>query len=123
MGMPKIRAEVVVDKLELDPTFKAGSSHTARATLTNNTAKEWTYSLELYLDVTKVATSGVVDVTIPAGASKDVDFTIVMPLVEGDYQPYLDAWVGTELIEHHAATELVTIEITPAIEIGLITWA
>lgn len=119
----KIRPEAVVDKLELDPTFDAGSSHIARATLTNPTAKEFTYALELYLDVTKVATSGVVNVTIPAGASQYVDFTIVMPSVEGDYQPYLDVWVGTELIAHYIATELVTIDVTPAIEIGLITWA
>ncbi len=119
----KIRPEVVIDKLELDPTFEAGSTHTARATLTNNTAKEWTYTLELYFDVLKVATSGIGAITIPAGASQDVDFTVVMPLVEGDYQPYIDAWVGTLLIKHHYATELVSIIVSPDIVIGPIIWA
>jgi len=118
-----IRPQVRVANLELDPTFEAGSTHVAKATLTNPTTKEFTYTLELYLDVTKVATSGIGDVTIPAGASQDVDFTVVMPLAEGDYQPYLDAWVGTELIAHYIATELVTIEVTPQISIGPIIWA
>ncbi len=118
-----IRPQVRVDKLELDPTFEAGSTHTARATLTNPTTKEFTYTAELYLDVTKVATSGTGYVTIPAGASLDVDFTVVMPLAEGNYQPYLDVYVAGELIAHYIATELVTIEVTPAIEIGPIIWA
>ena len=119
----KIKAEVVVNKLELDPTFEAGSSHTARATLTNPTAKDFIYTAELYLDVTKAATSGAGSVSIPAGQSREVDFTIVMPLAEGDYQPYLDVWVGTELVAHYAATELVTIEVVPRIIIGPIIWA
>ena len=117
-----IKPQVVVDKLELDPTFEAGSTHTARATLTNPTSKDFTYAVELYLDVTKAATSGAGEVTIPAGQSMEVSFAMVMPLVEGDYQPYLDVWVGTELIAHYAATELVTIVVTPAIIIGIITW-
>ncbi|GAI88524.1 unnamed protein product, partial [marine sediment metagenome] len=47
------RPQVRVDKLELDPTFEAGATHTARATLTNPTTKDFTYTAELYLDVTK----------------------------------------------------------------------
>ncbi len=117
-----IKPQVVVDKLELDPTFEAGSTHTARATLTNPTTKDFTYTAELYLDVTKVATSGAGEVTIPAGGSMEVSFTMVMPTIEGDYQPYLDAWVGAELIAHYAATELVSIAVTPVIIVGPIIW-
>ena len=117
-----VRPQVKVEKLELlDPTFEGGSVHTARATLTNPTAKEFSYDVELYLDVTKVASASG-SVTIPAGGSMDVDFSVAMPVAEGDYQPYLDAWVGTELIAHYVATELVTIVISAVIEIGPITW-
>ena len=117
-----IKPQVVVDKLELDPILEAGSTHTARATLTNPTTKDFTYTVELYLDVLKVATSGAGEVTIPAGQSMEVSFTVAMPLIEGDYQPYLDAWVGAELIAHYAATELVSIVVTPVIIVGPIIW-
>ncbi len=117
-----IRPQVGVSKLDLDPTLEAGSAHTARATLTNPTTKDFIYTVELYLDVTKVATSGAGEVTIPAGQSMEVSFTMVMPTIEGDYQPYLDAWVGAELIAHYAATELVSIVVTPAIIVGPIIW-
>jgi len=116
---PQARAE----SLEmLDPTFEAGASKTARATLTNPTTKEFTYTVELYLGATKAATSGIGSVTIPAGQSTDVTFTMVMPTIEGDYQPYLDVWIGTDLIAHYAATAPVTIVVTPTIIGGPITW-
>ncbi len=116
---PQARAE----RLEmLDPTFEAGVSKTARATLTNPTTKGFTYTVELYLGATKAATSGIGSVTIPAGQSTDVTFTMVMPTIEGDYQPYLDVWVGTDLIAHYAATALVSIVVTPTIIVGPITW-
>lgn len=113
----------VVRKLEMeDPTFEAGVTKTARATLTNPTSREFSYTVELYLGVTKVASSGVGTITIGAGESMLVDFTMVMPLLEGFYQPYLDVWVGDDLIAHYIATETVEILVTPAIEIGPITW-
>ncbi len=116
-----IKPLVKVESLELDPEFEAGSVHTARATLTNPTTKDFTYTVELYLDVTKVASaSGTV--IIPAGGSVNVDFTVAMPLIEGSYEVYLDAWYGTELLKHYHDPEKVTIAISPAIEIGIITW-
>lgn len=120
-----VRPQVKVEELEmLDPTFEGGSSRVARATLTNPTAKEFTYTTELYLDVTKVVTSGVsAPFSIPAGGSKIVDYSVTMPLVEGDYEVYLDVWVGTELLAHYKATVNITIEVSPAIEVGPITWA
>ena len=119
-----IKPLVKVEALEMDdPTFEAGSSHTARALLTNPTTKQWTYFVELYLGVTKVVTSGVGTVTIPAGGSTYVDFTIAMPVVEGEYLPFLDISVVGELLAHYQATENVVIEISPAITVGPITWA
>ena len=106
-----------------DPTFEGGSVHVASAILTNPTAKEFTYTTELYLGVTKVATSGAGTVTIPAGGSATVNYSVTMPITEAEYEVYLDIWVGTELIAHYKATENVVIEISPAIEIGPITWA
>lgn len=105
-----------------DPTFEAGSTHAARATLTNPTTSEFTYMLELYLGVSKAATSGLGTITIPAGQSKEVNFSLVMPIAEGNYQPYLDVWVAGALVAHYVATELVTIAVTPAIVVGPIIW-
>jgi len=119
----EVRPEIKVEELEgLDPEFSGGSSHTAQALLTNPTTKEFDYTLELYLGVTKVATSGLGVITIPAGESQYVDFTLVMPITEGDYTPYLDVTVAGELIKHYQATENVTITVTPDIDIGPITW-
>jgi len=119
----EVRPQIKVEKLEgLDPIFEGGATHVARATLTNPTSKEFTYDVELYLGVTKEATSGVGSVTIAPGASQPVDFTVTMPIAEAAYPVYLDALVAGELIAHYRATEDVAIEISPAIEIGIITW-
>jgi len=105
-----------------DPTLEAGATKTAQARLTNPTAKQFTYSVELYLGVAKVATSSVGTVTIPANSYLDVNFTVVMPMVEGDYPVFLDVWQDTTLLKHYQATENVTITIAPAIEVGPIIW-
>jgi len=120
-----IKPQTKVELLEAsDPTFEAGSSHVASAVLTNPTAKEFVYTTELYLGVTKAATSGVsAPLTIPAGESLVVNYTIIVPLVEGEHEVYLDIWVGTELIAHFKATENVIVAISPAINVGPITWA
>ena len=121
--MNKLRTQLKVESLaSVDPTFEAGSVHTARATITNPTSHDWTYDLELYLGVTKVATSGVGSIAIAAGASQIVDFTVTMPEAEGSWDVYLDAIVDGELIAHYKATEPVTVEITPAVVVGPITW-
>jgi len=119
-----VKPQVKVENLGFnDPEFETGSTHTARATLTNPTTKQFTYQVELYLDVTKVASSGVGSVTIPAGGSVDVDFTVTMPSFEGGpWHVYLDAVVDTELIAHYQATEDVSTIISPAIEIGEPVW-
>ncbi len=124
MEVVKIRPLVKVELLESnDPTFGAGSVHSATARLTNPTGKEFTYTTELYLGVTKVATSGVgAPFAIPAGGSVDVNYTVTMPLAEAEYEVYLDVLVGTELLAHYKATENIIIAISPAIEVGPIIW-
>ena len=119
-----IRPQVKVKALGLggDPTFEAGSSHTASAQLTNPTTKSFTYSVELYLGAAKVATSGVGSVTIGPGASATMNFPIVTPSAEGTYEVYLDVKVGTELVAHYKAIENVSIVVTPKIVVGPITW-
>jgi len=124
MRVLTIEPRVKVESLGFnDPVFEAGSTHVARATLTNPTTKQFTYRVELYLDVTKVATSGAGSVTIPAGGSQNVDFTVTMPSYEGGpWHVYLDVWVVTELIAHYQAAEDVSTVISPIIQIGTITW-
>ena len=118
-----IKPQVKIEMLEMDdPTFEAGITKTAQARLTNPTAKEFTYSVELYLGVAKVATTGAAQVTIPAGSYLDVNFTLVMPVVEGDYPVFLDVWHEGTLLKHYQATEVVVITISPAIEVGPIIW-
>jgi hypothetical protein len=118
-----MRPQVQAELLEMgDPTFNAGETKTARARLANPTAKQFTYSVELYLGVAKVATSGVGQITIPAGGYIDVNFAVVMPAAEGSYPAFLDVWSDSALLKHYQATENVVITIAPAIEVGPITW-
>ena len=118
-----IKPQVKIEMLEMDdPTFEAGVSKTARARLTNPTAKQFTYTGELYLGVDKAATSGTGTVTIPAGGYVDVNFTITMPLVEASYPVFLDVVHEGTLLKHYQATEDVVIQISPAIEVGPIAW-
>ena len=118
-----MKSQVNIEYLWMeDPTFEAGVTKTAKARLTNPTAKQFTYSVELYLGVAKAATSGVGQVTIPAGGYVDVSFTLVMPLVEASYPVFLDVWQDTTLLKHYQATENVIIMISPSIEVGPITW-
>jgi hypothetical protein len=118
-----MKSQIRVDLLEMeDPTFEAGATKTARARLTNPTAKQFTYTVELYLGVAKAATSGVSTVTIPANSYLDVNFTVTMPLVEGSYPVFLDVWSDSTLLKHYQATENVVVVISPAIEVGPITW-
>ena len=119
-----VKPEIKIQMLEaMDPSFEAGSTHTARAQLTNPTAKQFTYTVELYLGVSKAATSGQGQVTIAPGGSQFVDFTLAMPQQEGTHHVYLDVLVEGGLIAHYLATEDVAVVITPAINVGPITWS
>lgn len=105
-----------------DPIFEAGEVRTAVAQMTNPTAKAFNYNAELYLDVTKVASSGPIAFSLAAGETRPISFPVTMPLAEGAFPVYLDAFVGTELVGAYQATENVTLVISPAIVIGPITW-
>ena len=117
----KPKVEVKLLEME-DPTFEGGSVKVATAVLTNTTTVPWTYAVELYLGITKAATSGVGTVTIPAGASSSVNFTVTMPTAEASYPVYIDVLVVGELIAHYLATEPSVIEVSPAVDIGDIVW-
>jgi len=105
-----------------DPTFEAKDTRVARANMTNPTAKAFSYTAELYLDVNKVASSGVISFTLAAGETRAIAFTVTMPAVEGTFPVFLDVFVDTEQVGAYRATEDVTVDITPAIVIGPITW-
>ncbi len=95
----------------LDPEFSPGSEHTAHALMTNNTPKAWTYNAELYLVKagTKYTSSGMITFSLAAGASRSIDFPIIMPDIEGAYEVYLDVYVAGEVIAAYQAIEDVVI--------------
>jgi len=119
MSKPQIQVEYI--EME-DPTFEAGVSKVARARLTNPTARQFTYTVELYLGITKAATSGTASVTIPANSSMDIDFPLVMPDLEGNYPVFLDILYTSQLLKHYQATENVVIVISPDVVVGPIIW-
>ncbi len=99
-----------------DPTFNAGVAKTATATLTNNTGQDLTCTTELYIDVTKVADSGMsASFSLPAGGSLTVNYQVPMPKAGGPYHVYIDVWSGGALLAHYQATEDVTVN--PALAI------
>jgi hypothetical protein len=117
-----MKPQIEIREVEMeDPTFQCGSSHTATAKVKNPTDKSFTYNMELYLDVTKVASASKA-LTIPAGGTQDVDFSLVMPADEGTWKVYLDVKVEGELIAHFQATEDIVTVIPPNVEIVEITW-
>jgi len=121
MEQPKEKKEIRWIESE-DPTFEGGVQKTAVATMNNPTAKAFDYTAELYLDVTKVASTGQIPFSLLAGAQGPVSFPLTMPLVEGDFPVYLDVFVGGVLVGAFQATENVVVVISPDIVIGPITW-
>jgi len=119
-----VNPTVAVETLEwlhsMDPTFNVGESHTAKATLTNQTDQALTCTTELYLDVTKVATSGVsASFTLPAGGSIEVSYVVPMPASSGGpYHVYIDVWSGGTLLAHYQPTEDVTVVEPPPLDGG-----
>lgn len=116
---PRVVAEILDAE---DPTFQAGSVHTARALLSNPSAKAWTYDVAIYLGAGLSPVAG--QVTIAAGESAYVDLAMTMPTTEGVYNVYLDVSVAgyPEFLEHKLATETITITISPDVDIGDIVW-
>lgn len=104
------------------PNLNANVTYTAKATMTNPTAKGFSYSAELYLGVPKAATSGKKSFSLAAGESATVSFPVAMPNYEAVFPVYLDVFVGTELVAAYEATEKVTTVILPTVIVGPITW-
>jgi len=120
---------ITLKKVEMeDPNFESETVHVAHVTFTNPKAVAFSYEAELYLGKVlgdKKATSGVGAFSIPAGGSLPVDFTVSMPrllVVQDSYHVYLAvAHAGITLVTY-VSTEDVLVFVTPAVEIGIITW-
>ncbi len=103
------------------PQFTPGSTHTAMARLLNPTDRLWGYKGEVYLDG-RIASSGIVEFTIEAGAERTIDFPVIMPEETMDYEAYLDVSVGEELVLHWPFPEPVTIAGPPGPAYYLVPW-
>jgi len=110
-----VRVEALRWSGSRDPTFNGGETHTAKATLTNNTTQPITCATELFIDVTKVASSGrSSEFTLQPGASLTVNYVVTMPSsAGGPYHAYLGVWSGTTLLVLYQATEDVTVQAPP----------
>jgi|GEM_PF-2540049 len=118
-----IKAQIAIKALQVGgPVFEPGTTKVAIAQLSNPTIKQFTYATELYLGIEKVATSGEIQVTIPATSYANVSFPITMPLVEGEFPVYLEVKHEGELLKLYQATENITLVVSPDIIIGPIIW-
>jgi len=116
MTSAKLKVKVRGLSWKGDPTFTVGETHTAKATLTNQTSQALTCTTELYIDVTKKATSGVSSsFSLPAESSMDVSYVVPFSAAGGPWHVYIDVWSGGALLAHYQATEDVTISTPPLV--------
>ena len=109
-----------------DPTFGYGTPHTAHVPVTNPTPESFDYDLILYLALTEGGphvTEGAISFVLTGGASATKDVTVTMPGASGGpYHVYIDVSVAGVVIAKYIATDTVTVEVTPEIDIGPIIW-
>ncbi|GAI92386.1 unnamed protein product [marine sediment metagenome] len=109
-----------------DPTFGYGSVHVAHVPVSNPTPESFVYDLILYLALTEGGTRVVeesISFTLAGGASATKDVTVTMPSASGGpYHVYIDVSVAGVVIARYIATDTVTVEVTPDIDIGPIEW-
>lgn len=122
---PKVKIGRVTLEMA-DPTFGYGSVHIAHVPVTNPTPESFVYDLILYLALTeggsRVAETSV-SFALAGGASDTKDVTVTMPSHSGGpYHVYIDVSVATVVIARYIATDTVTVEVTPEIDIGPIVW-
>ncbi|GAI97353.1 unnamed protein product, partial [marine sediment metagenome] len=91
------------------PQFGPGEVRTAIASMSNPTAKGFSYNAELYLGLPKGASSGVIPFSLAAGEIRNISFPVTMPDAPGTYPVYLDVFVADQLLGAYRATEDVVI--------------
>lgn len=91
------------------PQFDPEEIRTAIASMSNPTAKSFSYTAELYLGLPKAASSGVIPFSLAAGETRNISFPVTMPGAEGTYPVYLDVFVAGQLIGAYKADEDVVI--------------
>ncbi|GAJ23652.1 unnamed protein product, partial [marine sediment metagenome] len=108
-----MKGQVILKNLQWlgrhNPAFPPGSVQTAVAELLNPTSSILPYSGRLCLDKPAIVCTGTKYFNIDAGATKNVNFQILMPTAEGTYPVYLDIFSNSELIEAYQADEDVVI--------------
>jgi len=120
---------ILVKSFEMeDPTFESESPHVARATFSNPKSISFTFTSELYLGKTvgsKVVTSGVQSLTVPAKGTATKDFSVNMPAltIPSDiFHCYLEIKEAGVLVITFIADTDVTVIVTPAINVTGIVW-
>jgi len=104
--------------------FISGSIRTATILLTNPEEELCAYLAELYLigiGGNKVATSGVVAVTIAGNSEVGASFALKMPAA-GLYKLVLDVHVGNRLLRRFEVADYDVIDAHADVEVGPITW-
>jgi hypothetical protein len=108
-----MKTQVILKNLQWlgrhNPAFTPGSVQTAVAELLNPTSSILPYSGRLCLDKPAIVCTGTKYFNIDAGATKNVNFQILMPTAEGTYPVHLDIFSNDELIEAYQAAEDVVI--------------
>ncbi len=132
LTMQKVRGQeknIILKRMEMDdPNFFDETAHAAHITFQNPKGMAFNYQAELYIGKTvgsKVATSGVIPFSVPAGATAAVDFSITMPrltVATDTYHVYCAVASGGVQIVTYVSTEDVVVNVGPAINITKITW-
>jgi len=93
------------------PQFLSGVVKVAKVTLRNPTGKAFDYHAVLFMGVNQAAVAEL-DVSLGAGESKQVSFSVTMPSQTGVYPVYLGVYSAGQLLTLYQATENVEI-VTP----------
>jgi hypothetical protein len=108
-----MKGQVILKNLQWlgrhNPAFPPGSVQTAVAELLNPTSSILPYSGHLCLGEPRVVCTGTKYFNIDAGATKNVNFQILMPTAEGTYPVYLDVFSNDQLLIAYQADENIVV--------------